>query len=86
VSVIENDSDRHELDRVRDYLEFHEVSADFVLEKGSPSEVILQTAETNQNDLIIMGGYGSGPVMEAVRGSSLDVVLREARVPMMLCR
>lgn len=86
VSVIGNDSDRHELDRVRDYLEFHEVSADFVLEKGSPSEVILQTAETNQNDLIIMGGYGSGPVMEAVRGSSLDVVLREAKVPMMLCR
>ncbi|MEK7810057.1 MAG: universal stress protein [Chloroflexota bacterium] len=86
VSVIENDSDRHELDRVRDYLEFHEVSADFILEKGSPSEVILQTAEKNQNDLIIMGGYGSGPVMEAVRGSSLDVVLREAKVPMMLCR
>ncbi|MEK7442370.1 MAG: universal stress protein, partial [Chloroflexota bacterium] len=85
VSVIENDSDRHELDRVRDYLEFHEVSADFILEKGSPSEVILQTAEKNQNDLIIMGGYGSGPVMEAVRGSSLDVVLREAKVPMMLC-
>lgn len=86
VSVIENDSDQHELDRVRDYLEFHEVSADFVLEKGSPSEVILQTAEKYQNDLIIMGGYGSGPVMEAVRGSSLDVVLREAKVPMMLCR
>ncbi|MBI5081771.1 MAG: universal stress protein [Chloroflexi bacterium] len=86
VSVIENDSDRHELDRVRDYLEFHEVSADFILEKGSPSEVILQTAEKNQNDLIIMGGYGSGPVMEAVRWSSLDVVLRGAKVAMMLCR
>lgn len=86
VSVIENDSDRHELDRMRDYLEFHEVSADFVLEKGAPSEVILQTVEKNQNDLIIMGGYGLGPVMEAVRGSSLDVVLRESKVPMMLCR
>jgi len=86
VSVIENDSDQHELDRVRDYLEFHEVSADFILEKGSPSEVILQTAEKYQNDLIIMGGYGLGPVMEAVRGSSLDVVLREAKVAMMLCR
>jgi len=86
VSVIENDSDRHELDRVRDYLEFHEVTADFVLEKGSASEVILQTVEQNQNDLILMGGYGSGPVMEAVKGSSLDVVLRESKVPIMLCR
>jgi len=39
---------------------------------------ILRTAAENGCDLILMGGDGAGPVMEAVLGSTVDQLLRES--------
>jgi nucleotide-binding universal stress UspA family protein len=35
--------------------------------------------------MIIMGSYGHGPLLEALRGSTVDEVLRGARVPVLIC-
>lgn len=68
------------------YLDWHEVRAEFVGESGPAPEAILRAAETHHCDLVVMGGYGSAPVVEVVLGSSVDQVLREAKVPMLICR
>jgi nucleotide-binding universal stress UspA family protein len=36
--------------------------------------------------LIVMGGYGRGPVLEVVLGSALDQVLRQSHRPTLICR
>jgi len=74
------------LERAEEYLQTHDVRARFVRESGPPAEAILRAAEAHGSDLIIMGGYGFGPVLEVVLGSSVDRVLREARRPVLICR
>lgn len=74
------------LQEARDYLESNQVKASFDLSSGDVGEVILNTAGRNGCDLIIMGGYGYQPVVEVVLGSSVDRVLGETRVPVLICR
>lgn len=70
----------------RKYLDWHEVPAEFVGASGAVPEAVLKAAQAHDCDLIIMGGYGSAPVVEVVVGSSVDQVLREARQPILICR
>ena len=70
----------------RKYLDWHEVPAEFVGASGAVPEAILKAAQAHDCDLIIMGGYGSAPVVEVVVGSSVDQVLREASQPILICR
>ena len=72
--------------RARTYLETRGIQAVFVQESGTVPEVILQMAETQQSDLIVMGGYGHSPVLEVVLGSAVDQILRQSRKPVLVCR
>jgi len=74
------------LARAQEYLESHSVQAAFVKEAGPVAEAILKTAEEHESDLIIMGGYGLGPVLEVVLGSAVDQILRASRRPVLICR
>ncbi len=74
------------LDHAQQYLESHGAQA-IALNRGGPAaETILASAEEYECDMFIMGGYGMQPVKEVVLGSTVDQVLREARVPVMVCR
>jgi len=74
------------LAQAQNYLEAHGVQATFVKESGPVAEAILKTADEHQSGLIIMGGYGLGPVLEVVVGSAVDQVLRASRRPTLICR
>jgi nucleotide-binding universal stress UspA family protein len=74
------------LDHARVYLESHGIAADYVTLSGPVPPAILNTAVNYQASLIIMGGYGSSPVVEAVMGSSVDHVLRQSNLPVLICR
>ena len=74
------------LARAQKYLNTHGVQAAFVKESGPVAEAILKTADEHESDLIIMGGYGLGPVLEVVLGSAVDQILRASRRPMLICR
>jgi nucleotide-binding universal stress UspA family protein len=87
LTVLDPDRDsKSALQEAMDYLESNRVEASSVLTSGDVGEVILNTAGQNENDLIIMGGYGYQPVVEVVLGSSVDRVLGESRVPVLICR
>jgi nucleotide-binding universal stress UspA family protein len=74
----------------REYLGAHGVEADYVELSGDGSGTvagsILATTEERGCDLVLMGGYGMGPVAEAVLGSAVDHVLRESQWPTLVCR
>jgi len=70
----------------REYLESHDIEAEYVLETGPVAPTMLSVADERQCNLILMGGYGHGPVVEVVVGSDVDSVLRESRSPVLICR
>ncbi len=54
-------------------------------EQGEVADVILQAAEEEKADLLLMGSYGYQPLLKAVLGSTVDRVLRQAWFPVLIC-
>jgi nucleotide-binding universal stress UspA family protein len=87
ITVKEDGATGDTLQSARDYLEMHEVQATYIERAGEPvSTAVLLAAEDQQSDLIVIGGYGTGPVLDVVIGSAVDQVLRASRRPMLICR
>jgi len=55
-------------------------------EAGQPHEVILKYMKKEDASLLLMGGYGYTPLLKAFLGSTVDLVLREAWFPVLICR
>jgi nucleotide-binding universal stress UspA family protein len=68
------------------YLDEHGVSATYVEQSAPVAEAIMATAVTHDCDWLLMGGYGLNPVVEVVIGSTLDQILRECALPILICR
>jgi nucleotide-binding universal stress UspA family protein len=74
------------LKEAEDYLEQLGVQSLPLSAYGPVAETILQAAKAHDSDLILMGGYGHGPVAEVVLGSAVDGVLRASDQPVLICR
>ena len=72
--------------RAKRYLDTQNIAARFIQKRGKVTESILETVDEEKIDLIIMGGYSRNPVAEVILGSSVDEVLRSARLPVFICR
>lgn len=86
ISVVGGDVPRETLDRARNYLEEHGVQATYVETQGQAGEAIVDTAGAYQCDLLIVGGYGTIPLVEAVFGSTVDHILRASHRPTLICK
>ena len=74
------------LDELHGYLEAHEIEEKIVHGKGDAGEVIIESANSSQADLIVMGAYGHGKVRELVVGSTTSYVINHAACPVLLAR
>ncbi len=72
--------------QARRHLERRDVQAEFVQADGEPATAILSTLKELESDMLIMGGYERAPALEAVLGSTVDRVLQESSVPILVCR
>ena len=68
------------------YLQSRGVEAQWVTAEGNVPEAVLGAANEHDADLLMMGGYARSPLVEVVLGSAVDQVLREVRVPILICR
>jgi nucleotide-binding universal stress UspA family protein len=62
------------------------VQAEMVEESGPPAAAILRVAEQRQSDVILMGGYGVGPLLNVFFDDVVDQILRAWQRPMFICR
>lgn len=69
----------------QNYLEFNEIEARFITQRYSP-EAFKMIAEEINADLIIMGGYSGSILKEMTIGSSVNYMLRESQLPILICR
>jgi nucleotide-binding universal stress UspA family protein len=74
------------LDKARHYLEAFQIQADYRVEAGPCAATLVRVADEQQCDLIVMGGYGRGVVGDLMLGSTADAVLRNARIPTLICQ
>lgn len=75
------------LSLARQYLKQRNVEGVFVTESsGNVSEAILTVAEIYDCDLIIMGSYGRSPMLEIMLGSTVDPILQNSKIPVLICR
>ncbi len=74
-----------ELEYAREYLELHEVEADYVLCDG-PIDVLFEVMQERSIDLALMGGYGGSALTQALFGSTVNHMLRESCCPLFICR
>jgi nucleotide-binding universal stress UspA family protein len=87
VSVSENKrTAKKHLDKARRYLEEHGIEATYIPAKGPVADTILQTAEENNCDWLIIGGYNISPLVEAVLGTVLNQVIHETKIPLLICQ
>lgn len=54
--------------------------------RAQPYEAILQTAEANRCDLIVMASHGRSGAAAMLLGSETSKVLAHAKVPILVCR
>jgi nucleotide-binding universal stress UspA family protein len=73
-------------DYAKDYLRNHRVNAEFIVAEGPSAETILKIAEQRKCDFLIMGSYGFPPFVEVMRGSTLDKILLDTKIPVLICR
>jgi nucleotide-binding universal stress UspA family protein len=76
---------RTEMEVARRYLESHGVQATYYKKRGKVAPIILETAEDQGCNLILIGAYSASPVLEVTLGSTVDELLRSARMPMLIC-
>lgn len=65
----------------------HSIPSDEVMvKKGNPVEIILETADENNCDLIVMGTHGQGSLADAMMGSTARRVVRRSQKPVLVVR
>lgn len=72
--------------RARDYLQNQGIMVTHLIRKGPVVHTILQTAESNGCDLIILGAYGHNRDQQGRLGSDAYTLLEEAKTPVLVCR
>jgi len=72
-------------DYARDYLELHEINADYVLTKGT-MDTFLEVSKERDINLILMGGYSGTVLKEVIIGSLVNHLLRTFEYPILICR
>ncbi len=62
------------------------VTDEIVIKSGAPAEIIVQTAEKQNCDLVVMGTRGHGAIADVLIGSTAKWVIRQSPTPVLVIR
>ncbi len=63
-----------------------DVTDEILIERGTPAEKIVATANEQNCDLIVMGTHGHGVISDVLVGSTAKWVVKNASVPVLVIR
>lgn len=75
-----------EMEDMRSYLHRNLVEPTYVEGQSPIPNAIIQAVTEMDCDVILIGGYGKPAVLEMLLGSTVDEVLRNSQVPVLVCR
>ncbi|WP_106768907.1 universal stress protein [Paenibacillus faecalis] len=73
-------------DELKERMKHADVDSRVEMIQGSPAEVILEYAKTNEVDLIVIGSRGLGGIREFVLGSVSHNVVQHAKIPVLVVK
>jgi len=73
-------------EEARNYLGRFPLNSDYIISQESVSEQINIIHRTEGIDLILIGGYSGSTLIDVMLGGSVDKVLREIQLPILICR
>src|ERR1700693_968829 len=82
---LKEDSEKHLTEVVKNYA-WNGIHPDMVVQEGIPTDAILNFAQANDVNLIVMGTHGRRGVDRITMGSVTERVLRKARCPVLVVR
>lgn len=75
------------LDKAKSYLDKHEVAATYLAAEGPVASTLIELIESENADVLAIGGYEYSALFEPILGGGvLDEVLRQTKVPMLICQ
>lgn len=87
ITVAETDEKVQEIhQQARAYLEERQVAAEFIHKHGDIPGDILTAAREKGCDWLLTGSYSLNPLLEVVWGSTIESLLQEARLPLLISR
>ncbi len=64
----------------------HLLVDDIIIEKGSPTDKILDTAMHKDMDMIVMGSHGHNMIQAALIGGTANKVVKNSKIPVLVIR
>jgi nucleotide-binding universal stress UspA family protein len=74
------------LEQAQKYFRKHGVEAQCFLEEGEVTDVLMSKIKDTGSDLLLLGSYEYSPILEPVLGGTLDDILRQCKIPMLICQ
>jgi nucleotide-binding universal stress UspA family protein len=62
------------------------VTDEVLIKSGAPAEIIVETAQEQKCDLIVMGTHGQGALADVLIGSTAKWVIRQSPIPVLVIR
>jgi nucleotide-binding universal stress UspA family protein len=78
--------DRQAIARADAYLKKRNIDAPVINRTGAESEVILDTMDELEANLLLIGSFGRRPILQLLIGSTLNAVLGQIKQPLIICR
>ena len=87
ISIGKDENIKQILGDAQTYLDCYHVRADYILASGKDNtDIILKVAGEVNADYLIIGGYSRNPILEVLQGGDVDQLLRQANIPIVVCR
>lgn len=80
------DTKQKSVEKAKNILEHHDAEARYVELEGNPADAVIELAEKEDADLIVIGSRGLGAVERFVLGSTSERVVRHASCPVLVAR
>jgi nucleotide-binding universal stress UspA family protein len=81
---IGEDEDDRCCEREMDYLTKHEIPFRVVNRKGAPLNCVLEVAEEEKVDMILVGSHGKNKIKDYILGSTTTHLIRKSPVPLLI--
>ena len=72
--------------QAEEYLRARGIQAAYYLTRDPLAEKVEHLVEQGEADLVLIGGYGSAPLIDFVLGSVVDRVMHKVYCPLLICR
>ncbi|UCF97613.1 MAG: universal stress protein [Spirochaetaceae bacterium] len=82
--VLSSEEEKGLTERERRYLDKHAINHRLVTEEGSPIDTVLEVAEREDSDLLLIGSHGTHKIRDYILGSTTVHLLRKSPLPVLI--